>query len=293
MTDDWGVTLGVYEKALRWTGSWADLFGQARDAGYAFVDISVDESPARAARLAWTPEQRAEVRRAAAAAGVQIGGLCLSVHRRIAPGSGDVGTRDRAAEVLRQGVDLCADLGISVLQLAGYYHYYEDPNPDGRRHYVACLRDGAAYAARRGVLLGIENVDGDDITSINRAMEVVEEIGSPWLQVYPDVGNLAEQQLEPVSELRRGQGHMVALHVKDVRPGEPRRVPMGEGVVDWDTSFAELARQRWSGRIMVEMWNDDAADSVSTSAAAREFITHKLAGAGIPVLSRRGTDGSL
>ena len=48
-----GVDIGIYEKALKWDGSWANLFAQARRAGFAFVDLSVDETPEREARLRW------------------------------------------------------------------------------------------------------------------------------------------------------------------------------------------------------------------------------------------------
>ncbi len=278
-----GVELGIYEKALKWTGRWEDLLRQAAAAGFSFVDISVDETPEREARLRWTPQERQAVADAIETTGVPLGGLCLSVHRRIAPGSADPDVRARAREVLVQGIDLCADLHIPVLQLAGYFAYYEDAHPNARQWYVDCLRAGAEYAARRGVLLGIENVDGTDITSISAAMAVVEEVGSPWLQLYPDLGNLAEQGLDPIRELRRGDGHMLALHAKDVRRGEPRRVPMGGGIVDWDASFAELARQHWSGRLMIEMWNDEADDSADRAAAARAFIAGKLTEHGIPI----------
>ena len=74
------------------------------------------------------------------------------------PGSADPAVRRRAREVLVDGIDLCADLHIPVLQLAGYYAFYEEPSPQARQRYVDCLRYGAEYAARRGVLLGIENV---------------------------------------------------------------------------------------------------------------------------------------
>lgn len=278
-----GVELGVYEKALRHTGSWDDLFAQARDAGFAFVDLSVDESPQRAARLHWQPEERRAVREAAARAGVALGGVCLSVHRRIAPGSADPQVRAQAVEVLRDGINLCADLAVPVLQLAGYFAHYERTEPQSRDRYVECLRWGAQHAARRGVLLGIENVDGDDINSISAAMSVIEEIDSAWLWLYPDIGNLAEHGLDVVAELAAGSGRMLALHVKDVRPGEPRRVPMGEGIVAWDAAFAELARQQWSGRVMIEMWNDDAPDSVDLAGAARHFIQDRLHAAGIAV----------
>lgn len=277
------IHLGIYEKALAWRGSFPDLFAQAAQAGFSFVDLSVDESAERIGRLGWDAAQCRHVRHAAADAGVALGGLCLSAHRRIAPGSADPKVRDHARRVLVQGIDLCAKLHIPVLQLAGYYAFYEEPNERAREHYVECLRAGADHAALRGVQLGIENVDGTDITSITEAMRVVTEIGSPWLQLYPDLGNLAEQGLDPETELAAGAGHMLALHAKDVRPGEPRRVPMGEGVVDWDATFAALARHRWSGRIMIEMWNDDAPDSAQRSATARQFIAGQLRRAGFTV----------
>jgi len=278
-----GVELGIYEKALKWNGSWEDLLSQAARAGYSFVDISIDETPKREARLRWSPAERAAVVAATEKTGVPLTGLCLSIHRRIAPGSSDPAMRAQAREVLTQGIDLCADLHIPVLQLAGYFAYYEDAHPGNRQWYVDCLRYGAEYASRRGVLLGIENVDGHDIDSISAAMAVVGEINSPWLQLYPDIGNIAEQGYPITAELQRGEGHMLAIHAKDVRHGEPRRVPMGGGIVDWDEAFAELARQQWSGRLMIEMWNDDADDSVEQSAAAREFIAGRLQAAGIPI----------
>ncbi len=280
------VELGIYEKALRWTGSWHDLFRQAADAGFSFVDLSVDETPEREARLAWTKPERKAVLEASEATGVRIGGLCLSVHRKIAPGSADPGLRERAREVLYEGVDLCADLHIPVLQVAGYFAYYEDQHPNAREWYEECLRSGTEYAALKGVMLGIENVDGTDITSISAAMTIVDKVSSPWLQLYPDIGNIAEQGLSITDELSRGSGHMLAIHAKDVRRGEPRRVPMGEGIVDWDEAFAELARQQWSGRIMIEMWNDDADDSAERASAARTFIANRLEAAGLAIRPR-------
>ena len=282
------VELGVYEKALQWRGSYEAYFAQAVDAGFSFMDLSVDETPEREARLRWPQEKRDEVRAASKRTGVELAGLCLSIHRRLAPGSSDAEVRQRAKQVLTEGIDLCVDLGIPVLQLAGYFAYYEDPHPSNREWYLECLRDGVSYAARRGVLLGIENVDGTDITSLTRAMEVIEEIDSPWLQLYPDIGNISEQGLPITAELQRGEGHMLAIHVKDVRRGEPRRVPMGQGIVDWDEAFATLAEQKWSGRIMIEMWNDEADDSVELAKTARSFIAERLVTHGFTVVEGPG-----
>ena len=287
---DDGLSLGIYEKALVGgslvtADDWRAFLAQVPEAGFSFLDISIDESPQREARLEWDAAACRRVRDAADAVGAGIGGVCLSIHRRIAPGSADPAVRRRAREVMARGLRVCHDLGAPVLQVAGYYCYYEDPNPDAERWYGELLADAVPLAARLGVVMGIENVDGTDVTSIRKAMEFVRAVGSPYLQVYPDLGNIAEQGLDPAVELEAGKGHMVAMHAKDVRPGEPRRVEMGTGVVDWDRSFELLGAQHWAGRLMIEMWNDDAPDSVARCVTAREFIETRAAAAGIPVLA--------
>lgn len=285
-----GITLGIYEKALvagplETADDWRTFLAQVPEAGFSFLDISIDESPQRQARLEWDAAACHRVRDAAAGVGAGIGGVCLSVHREIAPGSADPAVRQRAREVMARGLQVCHDLGAPVIQIAGYYAYYEDPSPDAARWYGELLADAVPMASRLGVIMGIENVDGTDVTSIRKAMEFVRAVGSPYLQVYPDLGNIAEQGLDPAVELEAGKGHMVAMHAKDVRRGEPRRVGMGEGIVDWDRSFELLRAQRWTGRLMIEMWNDDAPDSVARCVIARKFIESRASAAGIPVLA--------
>lgn len=280
------VTLGIYEKALRSQVEWGKFFAQVAQGGFSFVDLSVDETPQRAARLDWSIKQRQQVRQAAQEAGVQIGGICLSLHRKVMPGSIDPKIRQAAAQVYRKGIDLCADLGVTLCQVAGYYNYYEEPHPLNRQYYIEALMNAVPYAAQRGVVLGVENVDGNDICAIHHARELVDMANSPWLQIYPDIGNIAEHGGDEELELRSGQGHMSAIHIKDVFPGKPRRIPLGEGCVNWDKAFAEIARQNWSGRMMLEMWNDDAPNSTQICIAAREKLAVWLQKAGITVLQR-------
>lgn len=285
-----GISLGIYEKALVSNNlasgrDWCRFLEQVPAAGFSYLDLSIDESPQRSERLDWGPGQCHRVRDAAEDVGTDIGGVCLSVHRRIGPGSADPETRRRAREVMTRGLEVCHDLGAPVIQIAGYYAYYEDSGPDAERWYTEMLADAVPLAARLGVVMGIENVDGEDVTSIRKAMELVDAIDSPYLQVYPDLGNIAEQGLDPGTELAAGEGHMVAIHAKDVRRGEPRRVEMGTGIVEWDRSFQLLKNQHWTGRLMIEMWNDDAPDSVERCISARRFIEAKVKASGIPVVS--------
>ncbi|MCH3974070.1 MAG: L-ribulose-5-phosphate 3-epimerase [Bifidobacterium tibiigranuli] len=280
------VTLGIYEKALRRTDDWRAFFAQVVEGGFTFMDLSIDETTERIARLDWTKTQRREFRSAAEDVRVQIGGMCLSCHRKIGPGSADAAIRREAQEIFRKAIELCYDTGIPVVQVAGYYAYYEQADPGQRERYVDALRVAAEYAAQAGVMLGIENVDGNDVTSITKGLAICDEVGSAWLSMYPDVGNLAEQQLDTVAELEAGQDRMLAIHLKDVLPGQPRRIPMGTGIADFPAAFAELERQNWSGRMMIEMWNDDSLRSSAISADARVKIEGWLSAAGIQVVSR-------
>ncbi len=291
MTPPSTVSLGIYEKALRPIADWDAFFADVAHTGFAFTDLSVDESDERAARLRWSPAVRAAVRSAAERNGVGIGGICLSIHRRVMPGSADPAIRRQAQEVFRRGIDLAADLGATLVQVAGYYAHYEPADPAARGRYLDSLAVSLPHAARAGIVLGIENVDGADIHTIHDAVEVADALRSPWLQVYPDIGNVAEHGGNVTAELADARGRMAALHVKDARPGEPRRVPFGAGDADFDAAFAELARQRWSGRVLIEMWNDPL-DALERCVEARRFVAARLARAGITVVdSIRAVDG--
>ncbi|MDO5066166.1 MAG: L-ribulose-5-phosphate 3-epimerase [Propionibacteriaceae bacterium] len=279
-----GITLGIYEKALLSSSDWARFFAQVPEAGFSFLDLSIDESPERSARLDWDRATRRLVRDAAQDAGAKIGGLCLSLHRSVMPGSKDPEIRRQAVEVYRKGIRLAADLGVGIVQVAGYYAYYEEPDEGARQRYIDSLLAAVPLAAREGVVLAIENVDGNDITSVPDVMELVDLVNSPWLQCYPDVGNIAGHGGQSGPELAACEGHLVALHVKDVLPGQPRRVPFGTGVADFDSAFAELARQHWSGRVMLEMWHDDAPDSLDKCREARTFIEEKATAAGLRIV---------
>ena len=285
------VTLGIYEKALKSPAEpddWDAFMSQVAADGFTFMDLSIDESDKRMARLDWTAAQASAFRQAADRQGVQVGGICLSCHRKVGPGSADPAVRRRAYEIFRKAIDLAHEAGIPLIQVAGYYAYYEDPDPDQRARYVEVLARAAEYAAQAGVMLGIENVDGNDITSITKGLSICDQVGSSWLSMYPDIGNLYEQELDAVSELRTGAGRMLAIHVKDVLPGQPRRITMGEGCADFPAAFAELARQSWSGRIMLEMWNDDSDQADQIVVNARKKVETWLRGAGMEVLDPRG-----
>lgn len=63
-------------------------------------------------------------------------------------------------------------------------------------------------------------MDGDDAASANQAMTFVDALDSPWFQVYPDIGNLAEMRFAgPVLPEMRNDDSLEALQTVQ-RSGE-------------------------------------------------------------------------
>ncbi|MEM7800637.1 MAG: L-ribulose-5-phosphate 3-epimerase, partial [Chloroflexota bacterium] len=271
----------IYEKALPFNTDWQGRLEMASSAGFDVVEISVDESDHRQARLRWSAAQRAGFRYAISATGVKVITLCLSGHRKYPDGSADPKIRETAHDLMLRAIDFAVDTGIRTIQLAGYYVYYEPHLEDSRKRYRDGLAMALEEASKAGVMLALENVDGDDVMSVSRAMEFVEEFNSPWFQVYPDVGNLAEHGLDVVAEIKRGQNHYVGLHVKDTRPGEPRRVPFGEGITPFIKAFSALNEIGYGGPVMLEMWNDDSPDSLEIIRNARTWVVDKMIKGGL------------
>ena len=274
------LPIGVYEKALPQALSWEQRLLTAREAGFDFVELSIDESEQRLGRLQHCQE-RADIKAALAATGVPLKTMCLSGHRKYPLGSSALVTRDKADELLARALELAVELGIRIIQLAGYYVYYEQETEQSVRYYEAGLARGLELASQAGVMLAIENMDTLGVTSLSEGMRIVRQFDSPWLQLYPDIGNLTERGQDTLQALELAQHHMVALHVKDTRPGEPRRVPFGEGHVPFDAAFGKLAELDYRGPLLIEMWNDNAADAFDRVKAAKRWVEAKMITAGL------------
>lgn len=83
------VSLGIYEKALPKGITWLQRLQMAKKLGFDFVEMSIDETDERLARLEWTKEERREVVEAMYESGLRIFSICLSGHRRYPFGSAD------------------------------------------------------------------------------------------------------------------------------------------------------------------------------------------------------------
>jgi L-ribulose-5-phosphate 3-epimerase/hexulose-6-phosphate isomerase len=275
------VPIGIYEKAIPNAFDWSKKIEVAKSAGFDFIEMSVDESDERLARLEWTKEKRKELRDLLYENNMYINSMCLSGHRRFPFGSSDELKRKRAFEIMDKALELAADLGIRNIQLAGYDVYYEEHTEMSERLFIEGLRYSAARAASYNIMLSIEIMDTEFIGTITRCLKYIDLVKSPWLKIYPDLGNLSQWTDSPETELEKGINHIVAIHLKDTKSGIFKCVPFGEGDVRFTELSNKLKELRYSGPFLIEMWADNdkeytVEDSVSEVKQAKLWLEEQM-----------------
>lgn len=250
-------TLGLYEKAMPSDLSWKEKLLTAREAGYDFVEISIDETDAKLLRLDMTAGERDELNRLMSEIGVPIRTMCLSGHRKYPLGSSNPDVCARGMEIMEKAIRLAEDLGVRIIQLAGYDVYYETSTFETKKRFLKNLKKSAEMAAKAGVVLGFETMENEFMNTVEKAMKYVTLVGSPYLNVYPDIGNITNAaktyENDVLEDLELGKGHLVAMHMKETVPGKFREIPFGTGHVDFSAA-ADKAWELGVRKYVTEFW---------------------------------------
>ncbi|MBP7727136.1 MAG: L-ribulose-5-phosphate 3-epimerase [Mitsuokella sp.] len=267
--------LGLYEKSMPACLSWVEKLQAAKTAGFDYVEMSIDETDAKLARLDMTDGEKDEIRAAMRATGIPFRSICLSGHRKYPLGDPDRSVQARSLEIMEKAIALAAELGIRTIQLAGYDVYYKEGNEQTRADFIENLKLAAKMAAKEGVMLGFETMETPFMDTTAKAMAYVKLVDSPYLGVYPDSGNITNASLlygtSAVEDLETGRGHIVAVHLKETVPGKYREIPFGTGHVDF-TAIASKAWKLGVRRFVAEFWYLEGSDWQQELQQANDFL---------------------
>ena len=254
MTD---YLLGLYEKSMPNTLSIYEKLKEAKMAGFDYLELSIDETDGKLARLEWGAEEISAINTAQSELNLPIKSLCLSGHRKYPLGSSDEKTRSKGLDIMKKTIKLASKLGIRIIMIAGYDVYYEESTQQTVENFSKNLKIAVEMAAREGIILGFETMETPFMDNVQKAMKWVNEIKSPYLQIYPDAGNVTNSsliyQVDPVKDFLTGEGHLVAVHLKDTTPGIYREIPFGKGHVDFKT-ITSTAYQLGVRMFVGEFW---------------------------------------
>lgn len=260
-----------FEKAFRF----------AAELGYTGLEIAPFTINANAYEI--SPARRAEVRRQADEAGLEIIGL----HWLLAKTTGyylttpDAGVRHKTADYIAELGRLCRDLGGSVMVLGSPQQRNLLP---GVSHEQAmelaadCLRRAMPTLEQCQVTLAVEPLgpkDGNFLLTAEAGRQLCELVGSPHCRLHLDCKAMASES-KPIPQLLRENARLLEhFHANDPNMRGP-----GMGDLDFLPIFQALADIDYRGWVSVEVF--DYAPGVealaSESIAYLEECVEQLAG---------------
>jgi sugar phosphate isomerase/epimerase len=136
------------------------------------------------------PEVQKKYLDASKRAGVEIASLAEAAFWQV-----PLKTDSRAAAWLADSIDVCTALGLTVTMPACFELEMNDKA--GIDHVVAVLKKIAPKAEKQGVTIGLENW-----MSAEDHRRLLDQIGSPAVKVYYDVGNSTDKGRDVLKEIR-------------------------------------------------------------------------------------------
>jgi hexulose-6-phosphate isomerase len=221
------------------------ILALARDAG--FQGIELDYGPGRPLNPESSEAQARALRQQVLDAGLEVSSMASGVFWRVNLLSDDEGMRDEAKGHVRRMLRLGAALGVDTLLIVpGSVGPFEAGPPVVADYEVAYNRALADFcelavdAEQAGVVLGIETVWNKFLTSPLEMRAFVDEICSPFVGVYLDVGNVLRTGY-PEHWIRILGKRIRMVHAKDFRASTGNMdgfVMLLEGSVDWPAVMA-------------------------------------------------------
>lgn len=250
-------SVGIYEKAFPNSMNIEEMLVLAKAVGYDFFEISIDRTAQRIDRV-FTPQYQVALAQSIERADFPISSLGLSALSTYTLGHPDEETTEYGIKILQQTVVFAARMGIRIVQIpACDVPKYEPRTETSRKKFLENLCLANEFASAHGVLLGLENMENDFMNSAEKCLDAICFVNSPYFQLYPDIGNMTNayhgNAEDILNDLKKCQGHGLALHLKEVQPERYGGLFYGEGYVDFPL-YARKAYDLGFRRFVMEYW---------------------------------------
>jgi hexulose-6-phosphate isomerase len=228
----------------------ADVLGALAEMGSRGVELIIDEQHNAPELLL---KRKGELGTLLADVRLQVPAVATGLFWRYNLASQDEDVRGRGTALIRQGCRVAQAYGARcVLILAGQ----QEPGVAYDQSYataVASVREAAKYAADRGVVLGVENVQGNFLCSPREYAQFLADVGHPSVKAYLDFGNGASVGPGyPENWIKAVEGRIGMVHAKDYDEGFESYVCCGLGDLVWEDVFSTLIGVGYDDYLIVE-----------------------------------------
>ena len=228
-----------------------------RKAGYTGIEIAPFTLAEKPADI--TAAERQEYREIIQSEGLSFVGLhWLMVSPKGLHVSGpDASLRRRSWEHIGDLIDLCADLGTDGVMVFGSPQQRSTTGGLTRdaatRNFIGGLTGVAPHAADRQVTVLVEALpanQSDVVETLEEAVAVVREIGSPYIQTMFDVHNAIDEKLPDAALVERYFDYICHVHVNEL---DGRHC--GAGDYDYKPVLEALRRRNYAGWVSMEAFD--------------------------------------
>jgi L-ribulose-5-phosphate 3-epimerase len=233
-------------KAVKWgmidlEGGVLDKFRLQKELGFDGMELI---SP-------W-PHTAEEVRRASDETSMPVHGVVDMKHWEIRLSSPDPAVREQGVGILEQSLrDAKAFGGSSVLLVPGKVDGADENHDHVWQRSIVEIRKVLPLASKLGIRVLIENVWNGFCETPEQFRDYIDEIGSPWVGAYFDIGNCRKFG-NSEDWLRTLGSRIVKLDCKDWGDTEGF-CKIGDGDVNWPAVRQALADIRFSGWCTAEV----------------------------------------
>ncbi len=193
-----------------------------------------------------------EVNAARQSTGMPVHGLVDMKHWDIRLSSPDDATREQGVKYLRQAIeDSHAMGGFTVLLVPGKVDGDQETHDDVWKRSIVGIHQVLDTASRLGVQVLIENVWNGFCETPEKYRDYIDEIDSPWVSAYFDIGNV--RKFGKSEDWIRALGkRIVKLDVKDWS-AKDGFCKIGDGDVNWPQVRQALEEIQFSGWCTAEV----------------------------------------
>jgi sugar phosphate isomerase/epimerase len=165
-----------------------------------------------------TTEYLLKLKRHAFLRGIEISGT--AVGNTFTPPAGDKRTRE--IESVKRWIDYAAILGAPHIRV--FAGTVDNQTPEvAKKNCIEALSECAEYAAKKGILLGVEN-HGGIVAAPEPLLDIVKSVRSPWVGINLDTGNFHTD--DPYKDLARCAPYAVNVQIKtEVAPRGEKSQP--------------------------------------------------------------------
>ncbi|MGD0091195.1 MAG: sugar phosphate isomerase/epimerase family protein [Planctomycetota bacterium] len=218
-----------------------DKFKLAKELGFDGVELN---SPGMS--------NRDEVKKALEATGLGVSEIMDAVHWRDTLSHPDEAVRAKGVAGLKTAITDAKFTGGGAVLLVPAVVNKDATKEEAWKRSSEEIKKVVPFAEEQGVKIGIENVWNNFLMDPQDMAKYIDEIGSPWVGSFFDIGNHVKFA-KPEDWIRTLGKRILRLHVKEFSKAKGFNVKLGEGDIVWPEVVKALGEVGYTGWATAEV----------------------------------------